>query len=115
MGTHDRHSRPVPVSGQTNAMRVFRLLRATAIRIANTFGRPRLDREFGEEFESNLQLHIDANLRSGMTPEEARRSALLQFGGIDVAYEAWCAEKRLPLLEVLMRDTKYALRMMRKS
>jgi len=33
--------------------------------------------------ESHLQMHIEDNLRSGMTPEEARRDAILKLGGVE--------------------------------
>jgi len=34
------------------------------------------DAEFAAELQSHLQLHIEDNLRAGMTPEAARRDAL---------------------------------------
>jgi hypothetical protein len=38
------------------------------------------DRDLVEEIEGHLQLHVDDNMRAGMTPAEARRAALVKFG-----------------------------------
>ncbi|MDR5727564.1 MAG: permease prefix domain 1-containing protein [Terriglobia bacterium] len=36
-----------------------------------------------QQMESHLQMHIEDNLRSGMTPEEMRRDAILKLGGVE--------------------------------
>ena len=41
------------------------------------------DADLAEELESHLQLHVDAGIRAGMTPGEARRDAILKLGGIE--------------------------------
>ncbi|HEY6554558.1 MAG TPA: ABC transporter permease, partial [Vicinamibacteria bacterium] len=58
--------------------------------------------------------HIDDNLRSGLTPEEARRDALMKLGGVDLAKEAWRDRNTLPVLEHLVQDARYALRQLRQ-
>ena len=45
------------------------------MRFGRLFNKRRKDREFAEEIESHLQMHIEDNLRLGMTPEEARQDA----------------------------------------
>ncbi len=46
-------------------------------------------------------MHIEDNLRSGMTTEEARRDALIRLGGVEPAKEA-CRDRRgVPWLEAL--------------
>lgn len=45
------------------------------------FGQRR-DTELADEIESHIQLFTDDNIRAGMTPAEARRAALLRFGGV---------------------------------
>jgi hypothetical protein len=42
------------------------------MRLLGLFDRARREREFAEELESHLALHIEDNLRAGMSPEEAR-------------------------------------------
>ena len=58
-------------------------LRAATFRVAGLFSRDRRERAFAEELESHLQLHIDDNLRAGMTMAEARRAALVRLGGVE--------------------------------
>jgi putative ABC transport system permease protein len=93
----------------------MRQLRAFFIRIAELFRKPRGERELAAEMESHLQLHIEDNLRSGMTPREARRQALLKLGGIEQTKEIYRDRKGLPLIETLLRDFRYAGRVLRKN
>ena len=55
-------------------------LRELILRFGGLFNRQRKDRELEEEIESHLQMHIEDNLRLGMTPEEARRQTMIQVG-----------------------------------
>src|ERR1700704_5422183 len=71
------------------------------------------DREMAQEFEAHLQMHIDDNIRAGMSPEQARREALLKFGGMEVAKESVRETSRLVWLETAARDVRYALRGLR--
>ena len=50
-------------------------LRRLWMRLRATLGLEHSDRDFGDELESILQMHVDDNLRRGMTPGEARRQA----------------------------------------
>jgi hypothetical protein len=61
----------------------MRRLRALGWRLAGLFQKERRDRELAEEIESHLQMHVEDNLRSGLSPEDARRDALLRLGGIE--------------------------------
>ncbi|MCW5558553.1 MAG: ABC transporter permease, partial [Verrucomicrobiae bacterium] len=93
----------------------MRRLRAWILRFAGLFGRPRRDRELDEEIESHLQMHIEDNLRLGMTPEEARRQALIQLGGIESTKEAYRDQRGLPWLESLCQDLHYGARQLRRN
>jgi predicted permease len=90
----------------------MRAIRAFLVRLGGLFHKGRRDRELAEEIESNLQLHIEDNLRAGMGPEDARRNAILKFGGIESAKEAYRDRRSLPLLEDLVQDIRFALRML---
>src|SRR5690348_17385368 len=96
-------------------MRPIRALRAWMLRVAGLFGSQRRDREFAAEIESNLALHVDENLRAGMTPAEARRQALLKFGGVESAKESYRDRRGIPFLETTWQDIRFALRAMRKA
>jgi predicted permease len=91
----------------------MRRLRALWWRIRGLFRRRQLDSEFAAEMESHLQLHIDENLRVGMTPEEARRAAILKLGGVEQTKAIVRERRGLPLLENLVQDVRYGGRVLR--
>jgi hypothetical protein len=88
----------------------MRKLRALLVRLGGLFGTARLEREWDAEFESHLQLHIDDNMRSGMSAEAARREALVKFGGIESAKESLRDRATFAPLETIWQDLKYGLR-----
>ena len=90
-------------------------LRAWLIRLAGLWQAARGDRELADEIASHLQLNIDDNLRAGMHPEQARREAILKLGGIEPTKEAYRDRRTIPLLENLLRDTRFAIRQLRKN
>jgi len=83
-------------------------------RLAALFRRDALDGELNAEISSHLDLAIEENLRAGMSPEEARRGALVQFGGTQQALESAREQRSLPWLETLLQDMRYGGRMLRK-
>jgi predicted permease len=96
----------------------MRHLRAWLSRLAGTFSparRERTSRDFADELESHLQLHTDDNLRAGMSPEEARRRALLKLGGVAPVREAHRDRHTLPRVEQLWQDVRFAMRQWRRS
>jgi predicted permease len=78
------------------------------------FGR-RAGDDFSAELEGHLQMHIEDNLRAGMSAEEARRAALIQSGGLEQAKQAYRERESLPWLENLSQDLRFAFRQLRKS
>ncbi len=90
-------------------------LRSLFLRLRNLFRINGLDQDLNDELASHLQLHIDDNLRKGMTPEEARRDALLTLGGIEQTKEAVRDQQTLPLLETLLQDLRFGFSLLRKS
>lgn len=93
----------------------MRQLRVWLHRFSGCFARRRRERELAEEMESHLALHVSDNLRAGMTPEEARRQALLALGGIEQTKEAYRDRRGVPFVENLLQDIRYALRGLRRS
>jgi putative ABC transport system permease protein len=93
----------------------MRRMRALLLRLAAPFTRNRRERDLAAEMESHLQLHIDDNLRAGMTPHEARRQARLALGGQDQVKEACRDARGVVILETLVQDVRYAVRVLRKS
>lgn len=79
-------------------------------RIRNAFRKDLLDRELDAELASHLEMHIEDNLRAGMTPEAARRDALLKLGGIEQTKENHRDSRGLPFVETLVRDIRFGVR-----
>lgn len=52
-------------------------------RIRYLAGRGRAEREMEEEFRIHIEMETEANLRRGMPPDEARRRAMISFGGVE--------------------------------
>src|SRR5437764_4665581 len=79
------------------------------------FRRAQLDRELDAEMSAHLELAIEENLQRGLAPAEARRQALLRFGGAQQAREKYREARALPFLDTLLQDLRFAFRMLRKS
>jgi hypothetical protein len=84
-------------------------------RVGAFFRREPLDRELEEEVASHIAMATDDNIRSGMTPEEARRKAMLKFGGVAQAKERQREARGLPGLETLLQDLRYTMRPLRRD
>ena len=78
-------------------------IRAWMMRLFGVFGSARAERDLSAEIDSHLQLHIDDNLRAGMTPAEARRRALVALGGVEQTKEQYRDRRGLPAFEALVR------------
>ena len=75
----------------------------------------RQDGEFATELESHVTMHTEDGIRAGLSPEEARRQALLRLGGAELTRQAYRERRTLPWLENLLRDVRYALRGFRRN
>ncbi|HMJ60927.1 MAG TPA: ABC transporter permease, partial [Bryobacteraceae bacterium] len=93
----------------------MKILRAWLSRLAGIVPNARSERDLSNEIASHLQLHIDDNLRSGMSPELARRDALLKLGGVEPVKEACRDRRSIPFVENLLRDVRFAIRQLRKN
>jgi predicted permease len=68
-----------------------------------------------EEFEFHVAMQTEKNVARGMLPAEARRRALLEFGGIDGHREAMRDTRRPRLLSELRQDVAFTLRSLRAT
>jgi predicted permease len=94
-------------------------LRSFAHRFRSSFANSETDRDLEDEIASHLELAVEENIRRGMSPEEARRSALIHFGGREQAKQQQREARGLAgfglLLESIWQDTRYAARMLLKK
>src|SRR5215467_10278503 len=67
------------------------------------------------EIEDHLALQTAENIRAGLSPDEARRQAVLKFGAVEAVRESYRDQRRLPILETLFNDTRHALRRLRRA
>ena len=93
----------------------MRSVRAWLIRIGGFFAGTTKDEDLAAELESHLQLHIDDNMRQGMTPADARRDAFITLGGVEATKERYRDRRGLPMLEAPRQDLVYAVRVLRKN
>jgi predicted permease len=89
--------------------------RAWLRRLAGILPTQQQELDFSEELESHLQLNIDDNLHAGMTPEDARRDAILKLGGMERIKQAHRNRRTLPFLATILQDVRFALRQLRRS
>jgi predicted permease len=93
----------------------MRKMRAWLLRLKGLFLKDASEREFADELESHLQLHIDDNIRAGMSSHEARRVAVMKLGGLDQAKEAYRDRTTIPFLESIAQDLRFTVRQLRKN
>jgi len=90
------------------------LIRRLIRRLKNLLAKESVDREMDEEMAIHLDMEIEANLREGMTPEEARRRALISFGGIERFREQSREARGGRLVETMLGDLRLSIRKLRR-
>ena len=85
------------------------------LRLRSVFRRERVERDLSDELQFHLDQKTQEYIAGGLTPDEARRKARREFGGIEQAKEN-CRDKRhVGFLETLLQDVRFGLRMLRKN
>jgi predicted permease len=85
-------------------------LREAVNRILSFFHKQQRDSDLEAELQSHTDLAVEENISHGMPPEEARRRALIRFGGVQQAREQQREARGLPWLDILLQDLRYTLR-----
>ena len=83
-------------------------------RLVNVFRKDRLTGQIDDELEFHLAARAEANVASGMKPEEARQDARRRFGNPALARENAREANLFAPLEALGQDVRFAARMMRR-
>jgi putative ABC transport system permease protein len=84
-------------------------------RIANLFSRSRMEQEIEDELHAHIEMRMEANQAAGMSPEDARRDALLRFGNPTVMKERAAGEDAALGLDSIWADLRFALRQLGRS
>jgi predicted permease len=66
--------------------------------------------ELDAELATHLELAVEENMARGMSADEARRRALISFGGVAQAKEQHGEARGLPWLDVLLQDLRFTFR-----
>ena len=84
-------------------------------RLRSIAARDGVERGLSEEIRFHIDQQTEKNLRAGMEPAEARRRALVRFGGVERIKEETRDEFRANLLEDFVRDIRYGARALRRT
>jgi len=93
----------------------MKILRKLWRRILSLFHISRFERDMDSEMQFHLDMETEKNIRLGLTREEARRQAIVRFGGVEQLKEECRDTSRAMFLENLWRDISYGTRILLKS
>src|SRR5262245_59166785 len=96
-------------------MRIERWMHALPLRLRALVDRDEVASEIDEELRFHLEQDAASRVRDGIDPDEARRGALRQFGGVRQRREECEEVRRLDLWDALLQDLRYAIRTARRS
>jgi macrolide transport system ATP-binding/permease protein len=85
------------------------------LRLRSLFHRNKAELDLSEELQFHLQNQIDEYVAQGMDPKEARRAAFRSLGGVEQVKEECREARKMNLIENLVRDMRFGLRMLRRS
>src|SRR6266404_5919009 len=97
---------------EENQMRTYQKLK---LRFRSLFHRDSVEHELAEELRYHVEQQTAANIAAGMPDVEARRRALVEFGGTELAKEECREQRGIGWLETTFYDLRYALRALRKT
>ena len=93
----------------------MRLLYKLRLGFRSLLRRDRVERELSDELRFHLDNLIEEKVAKGMTPEDARYAALRELGGVEQIKEECRDTHRVNLIENLIQDVRYGLRLLVKN
>jgi predicted permease len=84
-------------------------------RLGNLSRRVELNSEIDAEMQAHIEMRVEENIAAGMSPEEARRRALVRFGNRTLTGERTAAADSNLGFAGIGRDVRYSLRQLRRS
>jgi len=83
--------------------------------LSNLFRRDHAERDLDAELRAHLELLTEEKMRQGAAPEEARRAARLELGGVEQVKEEVRDARAGAWLEELWQDVRYAARQLHRN
>src|SRR5213079_667443 len=96
-------------------MRPEHWLYTIPLRLRSLFRRAQADEELDDELRDHLERKTEEYVAQGMAQEEARRRARLDLDGIEQTKEKCRDARRVNWIQDLIQDSRFSLRMLRKS
>jgi predicted permease len=96
-------------------MRPERWVYKLPLRLRSLFDRQKADQELDEELRYHVERKTQQHIAAGMNPQEARRAALREMGGLEKRKEECRDARQVTWLQDLLQDVHYGLRILRKS
>src|SRR5262245_57851516 len=93
-------------------MRVARWVYTVPLRLRSLFRRRQVEVELDDELRYHVERQVEENIAKGMPADEARYAALRAIGGIEQHKEECRDARRVGLVDVLMKDLNYGVRML---
>jgi predicted permease len=93
----------------------MKFVRRTIQRLSGAWAGGRRDSDLAEELQLHIDMQTEDNIRSGMTPGDARRAARLKFGAMESIKESYRDQRGAPFLESIVADLRYAARQLRRT
>ena len=81
----------------------------------NLFGKKRVERQLDDELQAYVELAADEKIAAGASPDEARRRALADMGGMEPVKQAVRDRRAGARLETLWQDVRYGWRQIARN
>jgi len=91
------------------------ILRSLGRRLRALAQKRQLDARMDDELNAHIAMQTQWNIEAGMPPEEARRAASVEFGGVDSVKEKCRDQRGVAWIENAARDFRQAVRLLAKS
>src|SRR5271169_654475 len=95
-------------------MRMEHWIYAVPLRLRSLFLRKRVEQDLDEELQYHLERKIEEYIAQGLTPEQARLTALRAMDGLTLRKEECRDTRRVNFIDNAVQDIRYGLRVLAK-
>ena len=91
------------------------MLNDLLLRLRSLFRRKNVEAELDDELRFHFEQQVAKFIQSGLPPQEAKRRARLDFGGVEQLKEEHREARGVNFIETVLQDIRYGLRMLRQN